>query len=54
MTRRDDEFGFDAVDNSPLCESWRSAPGTPMWRHIEKGQTRKHFVRNLAAGRRMP
>jgi hypothetical protein len=49
-----DKFRFDAVDNSPLSESWRSAPGTPKWRHIVEGQTREHLVRNLAAARRMP
>lgn len=26
-----DEIGFDAVDNSPLSESWRTGPGTPAW-----------------------
>ncbi len=54
VTRPTDEMGVDAVDNSPLSESWRSAPGTPMWRHIVEGQTREHLVRNLAAARRMP
>ncbi|QEW04295.1 NADPH-dependent F420 reductase [Microbacterium lushaniae] len=42
-----DELGFDAVDNSPLSESWRSAPGTPMWRHIVDGQSREELIRNL-------
>lgn len=54
VTRLYDEFGFDAVDNSPLSESWRSAPNTPMWRHIVEGQTREQLVRNLAAARRAP
>ncbi|RDD85296.1 NADPH-dependent F420 reductase [Streptomyces parvulus] len=42
-----DELGYDAVDNSPLSESWRSAPGTPMWRHHVDGQTRAQLVANL-------
>ncbi len=54
VTRLYDEFGFDAVDNSPLSESWRSAPNTPMWRHIVEGQTLEQLVRNLAAARRPP
>lgn len=32
VTRLYDEFGFDTVDNSPLNESWRSAPGQPAWK----------------------
>jgi len=47
VTRFYDELGFDAVDNSPLSESWRSAPGTPMWRHSVDGQSRDELVRNL-------
>ena len=54
VTRLYDEFGFDAVDNSPLSESWRSAPNTPMWRYIVEGQTREQLVRNLTAARRAP
>jgi predicted dinucleotide-binding enzyme len=49
VTRLYDELGFDTVDNSPLSESWRSAPNTPMWRHIVHGQTRERLIRNLAA-----
>jgi predicted dinucleotide-binding enzyme len=49
VTRLYDQFGFDTVDNSPLSESWRSAPNTPMWRHIVHGQTREALARNLAA-----
>ena len=48
VTRLYDEFGFDTVDNSPLSESWRSAPGTPMWRHHVLGQDRRQLVTNLA------
>jgi len=29
VTRLYNQFGFDTVDNSPLSESWRSAPGQP-------------------------
>lgn len=47
VTRLYDELGFDAVDNSPLRESWRSAPGTPMWQRSVDGQTREELVRNL-------
>ena len=42
-----DELGFDPVDNSPLSESWRSAPGTPMWQHSIDGQSREELIRNL-------
>ena len=42
-----DQFGFDTVDNSPLSESWRSAPGTPMWHHHVHGQSREELVVNL-------
>lgn len=46
-----DDIGFDAVDDGPLRESWRSAPGTPMWRHSVDGQSRAELVRNLRAAR---
>jgi predicted dinucleotide-binding enzyme len=48
VTRLYDQFGFDTVDNSPLSESWRSAPGTPMWHFHDTGQKRQALVRNLA------
>ncbi|WP_134742134.1 NAD(P)-binding domain-containing protein [Nocardioides sp. 503] len=48
VTRLYDEIGFDTVDNSPLSESWRSSPGTPMWEHHVFGQDRDLLVRNLA------
>lgn len=48
VTRLYDDLGFDAVDNSPLAESWRSAPGTPMWAPSVDGQTRAQLRRNLA------
>jgi len=47
-----DELGFDAVDHSPLSESWRSGPGTPTWSHGVDGQGREQLVANLARARR--
>ncbi|MCZ2826924.1 MULTISPECIES: hypothetical protein [unclassified Modestobacter] len=47
VTRLYDDLGFDAVDNSPLGESWRSAAGTPMWRHHVDGQSREELVQDL-------
>lgn len=41
-----DQFGFDAVDHSPLCESWRNAPGQPAWR--QERQTQAELTANLA------
>lgn len=41
-----DQFGFDAVDHSPLSESWRNAPGQPAWR--QERQTRDELKANLA------
>ncbi|MDT8912335.1 NAD(P)-binding domain-containing protein [Amycolatopsis sp. PS_44_ISF1] len=51
VTRLYDAFGFDTVDNSPLSESWRSAPGTVMWQFHDTGQRREDLVRNLARAR---
>jgi 8-hydroxy-5-deazaflavin:NADPH oxidoreductase len=48
-----DDLGFDAVDNSPLSESWRSGPGTPMWQHHVDGQSREQLVRNLLRAERV-
>ncbi|SEB35385.1 hypothetical protein SAMN04489806_0064 [Paramicrobacterium humi] len=47
VTRLYDDLGFDTVDNSPLAESWRSAPGTPMWAASVDGQSRDELVQNL-------
>lgn len=48
-----DQFGYDSVDNSPLSESWRSGPSTPVWhRSLLGGQGRDALVRNLAAATR--
>ena len=45
-----DQFGYDSVDNSPLSESWRSGPGTPVWHQsLLGGQGRDALARNLAA-----
>lgn len=52
VTRLYDDLGFDAVDNSPLSESWRSGPGTPMWQHHVDGQSREELIRNLALAER--
>ncbi|OZY86050.1 NADP oxidoreductase [Cellvibrio mixtus] len=41
-----DQFGFDAVDHSPLSESWRNAPGQPAWK--QERQTRSELAANLA------
>ncbi|WP_250002412.1 NADPH-dependent F420 reductase [Actinoplanes sp. M2I2] len=52
VTRFYDDLGFDAVDNSPLSESWRSGPGTPMWRHHVDGQSREELISNLRRAQR--
>jgi len=52
VTKLYDQFGFDAVDNSPLSESWRSAPGTPMWNFHHVGQSREELVANLRRAQR--
>jgi 8-hydroxy-5-deazaflavin:NADPH oxidoreductase len=53
VTRFYDDLGFDAVDNSPLSASWRSAPGTPMWRHSVDGQSREQLLDNLRRAQRI-
>jgi 8-hydroxy-5-deazaflavin:NADPH oxidoreductase len=52
VTQLYDRFGFDTVDNSPLSESWRSAPGQPAWVALEH-QTRTELMANLAKARRI-
>ncbi|MGC0274857.1 NADPH-dependent F420 reductase [Pseudactinotalea sp. Z1739] len=47
-----DRLGFDTVDNSPLNESWRSTPGTPMWQASFDGQSREELIRNLQRAER--
>lgn len=51
VTRLYDQFGFDTVDNSPLRESWRSAPGQPAWIELAH-QTRDELIVNLTRARR--
>lgn len=46
VARLYDRFGFDAVDNSPLSESWRTAPGQPAWRRFG-WQDREELALNL-------
>lgn len=52
VTQLYDRFGFDTVDNSPLSESWRTAPGQPAWVALEH-QTRTELMANLAKARRI-
>lgn len=47
-----DRLGFDAVDHSPLSESWRTAPGTPAWQASFAGQSRAELTRHLRLARR--
>jgi len=47
VTRLYDDLGFDTVDNSPLSESWRTAPGTAVWGRSVDGQSRDELIRNL-------
>lgn len=51
VTRLYDQFGFDAVDNSPLSQAWRSAPGQPAWSALQH-QTRAELIANLAKAQR--
>ena len=50
VTNLYDQFGFDAVDNSPLSESWRTLPGQPAWR--QERHTRAELEANLARAHR--
>ncbi|MFD6495169.1 NADPH-dependent F420 reductase [Streptomyces sp. NPDC060188] len=52
VTRLYDQFGFDTVDNSPLSESWRTAPGQPAWTGLAH-QTRDELSANLTRARRI-
>jgi predicted dinucleotide-binding enzyme len=45
-----EQFGFDAVDNSPLSESWRTRPGQPAWK--QSAQTRSELLANIALASR--
>ena len=46
VTRLHDHFRFDTVDNSPLSESWRTAPGQPAWKGFA-WQNREELALNL-------
>lgn len=50
VTRLYDKFGFDAVDNSPLRESWRTRPGQPAWK--QERHTEAELAANIARARR--
>ena len=52
VTRLFDQFGFDTVDNSPLSESWRTAPGQPAWRALQH-QTREELAANIERAQRI-
>ncbi|MGB4777039.1 NADPH-dependent F420 reductase [Microbacterium sp.] len=52
VTRFYDDLGFDTVDNSPLSESWRSAPGTPMWQRSADGLSREELIESLRRAQR--
>uniref|UniRef100_UPI003F497C83 NADPH-dependent F420 reductase n=1 Tax=Ensifer adhaerens TaxID=106592 RepID=UPI003F497C83 len=47
-----DQFGFDAVDHSPLSEAWRNQPGQPAWK--QERQTEAELAANLARAHRPP
>lgn len=47
-----DKLGFDGVDNSPLSEAWRSAPGQPAW-HAFDVQNAFMLKANLARAKRL-
>lgn len=51
VTKLYDQFGFDTVDNSPLRESWRTAPGHPAWKN--ERQTRSELIADLARAQRV-
>lgn len=45
-----DQFGFDTVDNSPLRESWRTAPGQPAWK--QEHHSLRELSENLLMAKR--
>lgn len=51
VTQLYDQFGFDTVNNSPLNDSWRSAPGQPAWK--QERQTQQELQANLARAQRV-
>ena len=52
VTRLFDQLGFDTVDNSPLSESWRTAPGQPAWQALQH-QTRQELIANIERAQRI-
>jgi predicted dinucleotide-binding enzyme len=52
VTRLFDRLGFDTVDNSPLSESWRTAPGRAAWRALQH-QTREELAANIERAQRI-
>ncbi len=52
VARLFDQLGFDTVDNSPLSEAWRSAPGQPAWTALNH-QTKPELIANLAKAQRI-
>ncbi|MFC6631780.1 NADPH-dependent F420 reductase [Microbulbifer taiwanensis] len=46
-----DQFGFDTVDNSPLNESWRTAPGQPAWK--QERQAQAELLANISNAQRI-
>ncbi|MFD6953491.1 MULTISPECIES: NADPH-dependent F420 reductase [unclassified Nocardiopsis] len=50
VNRLYDQFDFDTVDDTPLSESWRTAPGQPAWNHHDH-QKRAELARNLRSAR---
>ncbi len=48
VTKLYGQFGYDAVDNGPLSESWRSGPATLVWQNsLSGGQGRTDLERHL-------
>lgn len=47
VTELYDELGSDTVDNSPLDQAWRTAPGQPAW-NAHLSQTREELAANIA------
>ena len=46
-----DQLGYDTVDNSPLSEAWRTAPGQPAWRNLNH-QNSEELVENISKAQR--
>jgi 8-hydroxy-5-deazaflavin:NADPH oxidoreductase len=46
-----DQLGYDTVDNSPLREAWKTAPGQPAWRNLNH-QNRAELIDNISKAQR--